>query len=69
MFVTTLDITRIKYHKASFKLHIATYCFNAKQISLQSRHLGQTGVVGYLFMLGFSFTFDLIVPPAQAKTE
>ena len=38
-------------------------------IDIRKTYLGQTGVVRYLCMLGFSFTFDLIVSLAQAKVE
>ena len=43
-------------------MHVATYYLNANTISLQNRHsqvyLGQAE---NFCMLGFSFTFDLIV--------
>ena len=39
------------------------------QIGIHKWYLGKMGGVGYLRMLGFSFTFDLIVSLAQAKVE
>ena len=38
-------------------------------IGIYKWYLGQTRGVGYLCMLGFSFTFDLIVSLAQTKVE
>ena len=42
------------------------FCF---KIGIHKWYLGQTGGVGYLCMLGFSVSFDLIVSLAQAKVE
>ena len=39
------------------------------KIGIHKWCLGQTGGVGYLCILGFSDTFDLIVSLAQAKVE
>ena len=39
------------------------------KIDIHKWYLGQTGVTGYLLMLGIRFTFDLIVSLAQAKAE
>ena len=40
------------------------------KIGIHKWYLGQTGGMGYLCMLGFSFfTFDLIVSLAQEKVE
>ena len=38
-------------------------------IGIHKWYLGQTGGVGYLCMLGFSVTFDLIISLAQAAVE
>ena len=38
-------------------------------IGIHKRYLGETGGVGYSFMLVFSFTFDLIVSLAQGNVE
>ena len=40
------------------------------KIGIHKWYLGQTGMgVGYLCMLGFIFTFDLIVSLAQAMVQ
>ena len=39
------------------------------KIDFHKWYLGPTGGGGYLCMLGFSVTFDLIVSLAQAKVE
>ena len=39
------------------------------KIRIHKWYLGQTGVVGYLFMFGFSFTCDLIVSLVQTKVQ
>ena len=54
-------------------MHVVTYYLNANTISLQNRHsqvvFRSGGRGGVLCMLGFSFTFDLIVSLAQAEVE
>ena len=39
------------------------------KIRIHKWYLGPTGEVGYLFMLGFSFTYDLIVSLVQTKVK
>ena len=38
-------------------------------IGIHKWYLGETGGMGYFFMLVFSFTFDLIVSLAQGNVE
>ena len=39
------------------------------KIGIQKWYIGQMGGMGYLCMLGFNVTFDLIVSLAQTKVE
>ena len=39
------------------------------KINIQKWYLGPIGVVGYLLMLGFGFTFDFIVSLTKPKVE
>ena len=64
MFVTIYDIQRIKCMLQLYMLMQMSFRF---KIHIHKWYLGQTEVVGYFFMLGFSFTRDLIVSLVQTR--